>query len=381
MRVDSTQEPVLVLCGYRKAAHEAARELGFRPLSLDLRDTPLRARPDRIPVPLGRGATELLREALDGEHPYAVVAVSESGVAVAGTLREALRLPGPRSEVLRRCTDKLTMKRALEKKGIPLTRWCEVRRNTRPEALVEKLGLPLVLKPRRSSGGRGVQVAHTLEEVGHALPGADLAEAFLQGEEMSVETFLQDGRILFQNFTHYLRPGWASVVPAPLGADREEQLRRFTQEVHAALGVEQGMTHMEVYLTENGIYFGELGLRPPGGRIMDLIAVAWDFDPWRAFLDIELDETPRLPDRPRGAAGVWFLHPGPGVVQELAGFEEVDQEPDVLGLRCRVGPGETVGERLGTGQSIGELMIGAPDPRRCIERLEELRPRLRVTLR
>jgi biotin carboxylase len=322
-------------------------------------------------LPSGAAAAiEVAEELCGGEQPRAAVALTEAALGVAGEVRAALGIPGASPEVCRRSHDKLVMKRALVAAGVPVARHRLVEEETAAEELAEDLGLPVVLKPRGLSGGRGVRVARDLSELARELSAGELAESFVDGVEMSAETFLSFGRPLLRNRTRYLVPRWANVVPAPLDPATAAELDAVIDEAHRALGVTDGITHAEAFLTPEGVVLGEVAARPPGGRIMDLMGLAYGFDPWEAVLRIALGEEPELPAGPARSAGVWLLHPGPGEVLAVRGLDEARSSPDVVDVRCRVAPGDRVAARLGSGEAVGEVRVVAEDPATCASRLE-----------
>ena len=167
-----------------------------------------------------------------------------------------------------------------------------------------------MLKAAVGSGSRGTQVVRERDGVPDPLPPGWMAESFVVGVEMSVETFVADDAPLLVNPTQYLVPAWSSLVPAPL--PDLGTLVAHAEAARRALGVTSGVAHLEVFLTDDGPVFGELAARPPGGHIMRLMALAYGFDPWEAVLRIALGETPALPEHAERTAAVRILHPGPG---------------------------------------------------------------------
>lgn len=344
----------LLLIGSRRAAAEAARRAGALPLVLG--GSRARRGVVQAPADLDGDPTAALAAAqgmLADLHPHAILPVTEAGVRFLARWGEQLRLPPGLQEVYQRCSDKRLMKRALTAAGVPVTRHMEVGPSTTPAQLVRALGLPLVLKPAGSSGSRGVRVARHLHEV-DPVPG-EMAEAFVDGVEMSVETFLSGGRVRFRNHTGYLLPGVANVLPADLTDAEREQVDGLVDAAHRALGITDGMTHAEVFLTSSGPVFGEVALRPPGGRIMPLIEAAYGFDPWRALATLSLGGEVEFPTQAKGFAGNWFLHPGPGRYRAVEGLEGARAEAGIVDVQCRLTPGDEVGLRLGTGQFVGFL--------------------------
>ncbi len=328
---------------------------------------------------------------LGGARPAAVMAMAERTVLCAARLRESFGLPGNHSEVALCCADKVEMKRAMDKAGVPVAAWREVDKTTTAAALVEQLGLPLVLKPRRDSGGRG-QSKHTDEaDVAHGLQALRdsggfeegygwLAEAWIEGVESSLESFVQAGEPVFMNPTEYYVPRHANILPAALDGPTFAHRREFMTRALKAAGVERGITHMEVFETAKGLVFGELAIRAPGGRLMPLIRRAWGFDPWEASLRLELGEEVRFPVEPCKIAGVWILHPGVGSTQSIDGLEAALELPGVRSIRLKVGVGESIAKRLGTGQDIGSIHVEGASRDAVAESLSAARETLKIEL-
>jgi hypothetical protein len=119
-------------------------------------------------------------------------------------------------------------------------------------------------------------------------------EEFVDGEEFTLDTICADGRILFEHISWY-RPRplqmrlheWVSPVSISLRDPSVPHLaggRRMGEAVLAALGFRSGFTHMEWYLKHDGeAVFGEIGGRPPGGRLVDLMNYNTDGDTYTGW--------------------------------------------------------------------------------------------------
>ena len=114
-------------------------------------------------------------------------------------------------------------------------------------------------------------------------------EEFVEAEEFTYDTVCAGGRILFEHVLWY-RPRplqmaqheWVSPVAISLRDLDVPHLqggRRMGQQVLDALGFETGFTHMEWYRKPDGeVVFGEIGARPPGARVVDLMNFNTDGD-------------------------------------------------------------------------------------------------------
>ena len=260
------------------------------------------------------------------------------------------------------------MKRAARAAGLRTADVVEAEDGLGADALVERLGLPLVVKAAIGSGGRGTRVVHDRADVPDRLPPGWMAESFVDGVEMSVETVAAGGRALLVNPTQYLVPAWSSLAPAPLG-DQREAVVAHAEAARQALGAVSGVTHLETFLTDDGPVFGEMAARPPGGHLMRLMSLAYGVDLWEVALRVAVGDVPDLPPRAGQAAAVRILHPGPGVVRAVEGVDRARSLPGVDGVSVRVRPGDRLGPREGTGQEAGHVIAVGTTPDQARERL------------
>lgn len=150
-------------------------------------------------------ADERLLSRLTEERPDAVVIALHGGEGENGavqTLLEMLDIPyvGTDSHACRRAWDKPTAKAELARAGLTTPDWVALPHNTFRElgaqavldALVAKLGLPLMLKPDQGGSGLGAQVVTDAAELPSAMVGAlsygdaVLVEKFIEGTEVAI---------------------------------------------------------------------------------------------------------------------------------------------------------------------------------------------------
>jgi biotin carboxylase len=379
----TTANGTVLFVGRRRRVFEAAHALGLDVVCVASappgRRTPALVR--FLQRDLGQIAGDLESTAAQAsaDRPIAAVfALTEEAVLPAARIRRHLGLAGDSPAAAERATDKLVMKRAVSAAGIPCARFASAGDGLEPRDLIKRLGLPLVLKDRVGSGGRHARLVVRRHELTKPLAAGRLAESFVDGVEMSVESLVRDGRPVFVNATEYFRVRWANIVPASLPPSTLRQVLDLNQRAIAAIGVGHGITHMELFLTPRGPVFSELAARPPGGYVMDLIELAYGFDPWREWLRLGLgrgreDGAPEPPAAARAAtraAGVWLFHPGAGRVARVDGVEAARAVPGVERLRVRVEAGMEVAERIGSGQEAGHVMVKGRDRDEVAERLE-----------
>ncbi|MGB3545255.1 ATP-grasp domain-containing protein, partial [Rubrivirga sp.] len=182
---------VVVLVGARPGALDAAERLGLEVVVV-VEQTSKTATRARCVLEVDFGASaEAWRGVADqlGEAD-AVVALTERAVLPASHLRTALGLRGLSVESARLCSDKRAMKRAVRAAGLPCADFVEADDDLDADAIIERLRLPLVLKSAVGSGSRGTTVVRDRADVPDVLEDGWMAESFVVGVEMSVESFV-----------------------------------------------------------------------------------------------------------------------------------------------------------------------------------------------
>ena len=352
----------ILITGYRQQLAKAINQLGI-PYSI-VAEKPIKTKPHGVSeIVIGSFAqisTEAGVLALNLKHtPSHVIAGTESGVFPAAVLRRIYHARRSSKSLLVRCTDKTAMKKHLRKHDIPMGGFVTHRNGLTAEELVAKLGLPVVVKDRKNSGGRNVVIAKTIEALRPLLAPQRLYEQFIQAAEGSIESFVQDKKIIFTSTTDYTMLKVANVVPAGFSTEELKQIKSLNEKVIKAMKIKWGLTHLEYYRDANGLLFGEVALRPPGGYIMELIKRAYDIDPWEIFVKVELGlPVDHLPTELARICGVVLLHPGAGVVSHVSQPNKTEY-PTLAKTSIKVKIGDQVNQRHGVGEDIGYCIFSA----------------------
>jgi hypothetical protein len=286
-----------------------------------------------------------------------VIAGTEAAVLPAAVARRVLGARKSSHTTIMRCRDKLLMKRHLADRGVPMTAFVDAAVELTPREVLDELGHKVVVKDRTSSGGRGIAVVEDEQALGAERRRGRIAERFVNAPEVSVESYVNRHEILFENVTEYVRKGSVNLVPGRLAGDALDAVLALNRKVIEELRIDWGITHAEMYLTEDGPLFGEIALRPPGGYIMELIETAWRFPVWDAFVAVELDLPMVFPTAPRRAAMAAILHPGAGRIASIDGVEAVRADRRVARLKLKAAAGDEIHERAGVGEDIGYVLL------------------------
>ena len=226
--------------------------------------------------------------------------VEERLIEPAAAARARLGLPGLSAESARLCRDKPAMKDALRRAGVPCAESAAVGSVAALAAFAERVGYPLVLKPRAGLGSQKTYRADSSRALAAAARelgvdrGASIAvEEFVEGHEGFYDTLSIDGEPAMEFVSHYYPAVLAAlserrVSPQIAATNRVElpsygELRETGRKVIRALGVPTSATHMEWFFGPKGLKVSEIGARPPGERLWDLYCVGNDLDLYREW--------------------------------------------------------------------------------------------------
>lgn len=288
-----------------------------------------------------------------------VIACVEAAVLSASLARRVLNARLSQDTIILKCYDKYRMKEYLSHHSIPMTKFMKFKLGMSLDEYAN-LDFPVVSKKRISSGGRGIVIVENLKELEKILDVGRIYESFVEGEELSIETFIQDGKILFTNITKYYLQKFTNIVPANFNQVITQNILDLNAKILDALKISWGITHCEMFLQKDGsLCFGEIAIRPPGGQIMELISMSYGFDAWDTFLKIELGIPISLAIKPKSVSAVVFFHPGEGKIKNIQGNEQIKKLKCLVDYAINVKVGDKVDVRLGIGENVGQARFNA----------------------
>ena len=347
------------------AAPAAALGVGFRVLALDPHESAAQVAAD---VVLGRhDDLDALRRLADGatvvtfdhEHvpPEHLRALEASGVAVR---------PGPAALV--HAQDKIAMREALDRAGLPSPKWRQVTSADDLESVGEALGWPFVLKVSRGGyDGRGVWVVDDVAAAQRVMAETPLvAGARWLAEErvpFTRELAAQVARsphgqaVAYPIVRTVQVDGMCSEVVAPcpdLSDDRALEAQRIALEIARALDV-TGMLAVELFDTPAGVLVNELAMRPhnSGHWTIDGSVTSQFENHLRAVLDLPLGDP--------GTVASWAV-----MVNIVGPQDALDLPPLVEAYRHVLArdPGLKVhlyGKELRPGRKLGHVTVVGDD--------------------
>jgi formate-dependent phosphoribosylglycinamide formyltransferase (GAR transformylase) len=267
----------------------------------------------------------------------------EPYMLLAARLREELGLPGLTVRQTLPFRDKGLMKEVLDEAGLRTPGHQSTETVAGVWAAAERLGYPLIVKPIAGAGSADTYRADSAADLDAILPMVRhvpqvIVEEFIDGEEFTYDTICAGGRVLFENICWY-RPRplltklheWISPVTVSLrdlDAPDLQAGRALGGATVKALGFRDGFTHMEWYRKADGeAVFGEIGARPPGGRMVDAMNYATDADLFFGWAEaITSGRMSQRAERRYNAAIIFKRAQGTGRITRYEGLDELMAE-------------------------------------------------------
>lgn len=292
-----------------------------------------------------------------GPWVHRLEATIESHMLVTARVRERTGIPGLSMEQVTLCRDKFVMKQFLRERGVPCAANAVCSTAADARAFVGQHGYPVILKPRDGAGAAATYKIDDEAELEAALTevGLDRGEAyftveqFVSGHEGFYDTLTVDGQVVHEFVTHYypnvleaMRTRWISpqmVHTNRIGADGYDELRAFGRKVIQELGLGTTATHMEWFAGTMGLWFSEIGARPPGCNHWDMYCEANGIDLYAEWARAVCGMEPVEQATRQYAAGLINLRPScDGIIVGYEGVERMQRRYGAGIFKLRLPP-------------------------------------------
>ncbi|MEV0899959.1 pyridoxal-phosphate dependent enzyme [Actinoplanes sp. NPDC049802] len=391
-------------------ALHTARRLGFVPVLLT--DDPDRyaglAGADCEVLVCDTGTVAGLRRSVQDrfrrEEIAGVTTTSDFYVPMAAELTTWLGLPGNPVDAVTTCRDKAALRRVLDAAHVPQPRFATVTEAGAVDAAVAAVGLPCVVKPAGESGSTGVLLCATRQHAedqvrdilavrvnARGLPAirTALVEQYLSGAEYSVELFTWKGETRCIGITEKSVTGFPHFVehrhvfPAALSPVVAARLESTARDAVRAAGIENGPTHTELRLTDDGPAVIEVNPRLAGGMIPELIRLATGTGILEQQLRVALGQAPEPVAEPvRYAAIQFLLATREGRLDGVDGTAEARAVDGVEHVAVTARPGATVRPPRDAYDRLGYVIASGDSPtqvtKTCAEAIIQLTARIRA---
>lgn len=401
-RTELVSHTVLVCSGRRRVASTVLGHPSIRKLSViteeghpDIYGTGIRVETvDDIDDPSAvlRAAMRLNRkQPIDN-----ILTPYETGLPSGAFVRSTLGLSGMDFHTATGFTNKFVMKRRLQAAGVNVMPNLLAQDREHLLERAESLGYPVVLKPVYGGGSIGVAVCDDAAEAhdwwnshatGRSHPVALVEKKAELKAEYHFDAIVRDSKTRFSVASRYGEPMLVNVVQRlpyasyQLPPDHPDSVMIESLHDHtiSALGLQSGVTHMEVFRTDDGWFVSEIACRAAGGAIPEAIALHHGIDLFDTAIRLSLAESVDFAVPAAESRHPFFGHAAlsvkAGKITAVAAASTFEDVPGVVAVDIRSKVGEVIPESFYSTVASGYVYVGADSEAAMREALTEIRRR------
>ncbi len=371
---------------FQLPAIEKAKEMGLKTIVVDM---------DRDAI--GFKAADVTLEISTIDIPKVVEAAKEYNVdgvmtlatdmpvrTIAAIVKE-MKINGVDEATAVKATNKALMRECLKANNVPIPAFYRAKTKEEYAEAVRKFEKKCIVKPADNSGSRGVFLVDDLNDEAkieyayehskkYSRSGEILIEDYMEGPEVSVETLSIDGVVNVIQITDKLTTGEPRFVemghsqPSRLSPAVQEQIRDVASRAVKAIGIENGPSHTEIKVTEEGPKIVELGARLGGGSITtSLVPLSTGVNMVECCLKIALGEEPDIVKKIDRGSAIRHFNTPVGILESVQGIEEAERLEGVKQVYFTKSIGEAVGTLHSGADRVGFVIAQAETPEKAVE--------------
>jgi len=367
------------------STYERARTLGFRTVCVDIRPSaPAVELADEYLQMSIRAPEQIAAALLDCEGIVGVLCpASDVGLLAQAWLTRHWNLPNELPEAaVQASVDKAVFRTICDRLALPGYRHVTGWAGAALVAKAQRLTYPVLVKPVDSSGSRGVlwcaepeglELA-LAEAITYSPSGRLIVEEFVDGEPLTIEGLVVDGRVAFHAITkrtltpppHFVTS--SHLLPVELPPATVTELVGMLDLVCAEIGYRNGPLTLDGALGRDGrIYLLEMSARMGGNGLADAIERCYDVDLIGASIALAIGETFEFVATPPRPTLVQMLTSDrAGCLVAIEGLQRVQAISEVADLRLFADVGSDVRPYEQAGYKLGQVVLSADCPVRLL---------------
>lgn len=316
-----------------------------------------------------------------------------------GELVDELGLRGVSSKAARLCNDKIPMKERLVACGVPTAAFEVLSADSRIEDVLDRIGLPAVVKAPNLQGSAGVRIVRDRAEALSSLDsvretcGMDgvLVEAFLDGVELGAQAFIHDGEILFvmPHGDALAAPDMPIPVehwaPAELSDTERESVEKTVVSAIRALGLDDCAVNVDLILVNGVAHVIELTGRAGANGLPELTGARLGLDYWELIARecLDLDVRGFWSSRAEGAPAVLGRMVGRSDLHGAATAVDVEDldEGWLIDRTVFIAPGRELDGFQSSNDCLAQVIVSGDDLSECRERADAAAATIHVEVR
>ncbi len=325
-------------------AIQAAKELGYEIILVDYDENAAGFSLADVKLVISTmDMEEVYRQALIYKPDVVITSTSDGPVRTAAYVNEKLgKQPDLSFEDSLCATIKSNMRARLKERNVPIPSYYAAEDFSSFWAAVEALGGRCIVKPSDNAGSRGVvllegegknnQELNRIYEYSksNSRNGVVMVEEFMEGPEVSVESMTVDGETTVITITDkYITPPpyfveIAHCEPSRLSLETQDQIREITLQAVKAIRLQNGPSHTEIKVTEQGPKIVEIAARLGGDFITSrLVPLSSGVDLVKASVLLAAGKNPDLERKWEKGAAIHFIQGGKGKIRKIEAGEEI----------------------------------------------------------
>ncbi len=370
-------------------AIKAAKELGYEIILVDYDENATGfALADVKLVVSTLDKEEVYRQALIYRPDVVITSTSDGPVRTAAYVNEKLgKKPDLSYEDSLCATIKSHMRKRLEENHVPVPVYYVVENWAGFWEAVKALDGRCIVKPSDNAGSRGVTLLEggekTEEELrrvydyskGNSRNGIVMVEEFMSGAEVSVEAMTVNGKTEIISITdkYITQPPYfveiAHSEPSRLEGEIQERIREVALQAIRAIRLQNGPSHTEIKVTEEGPKVVEIAARLGGDFITSrLVPLSTGVDLVGASVRLAAGEAPDLSAKWQRAAAIHFIQSGKGKLRRLEMGEEIFRMDGVEEAVLYKKAGDTTDGTKSSNDRLGHIITVGRTPEEAMER-------------
>lgn len=288
-----------------------------------------------------------------------IMAINDFGTRTASFVSQEMGLVGLPYKAVEAANDKGLMRDVWRDACLAIPRYTVISSLHELRNAIDEIGFPCVLKPTDCGGsGRGVSVIRSVEDIEWAFNFARpyvnnarfILEEFLDGIELTIESISINGNVHILAASDKVKPDIRTRVatslnyPADFSEETLKKVETLVAEAVRAIGIENGMAHTEVILTNNGPKLVELGARGGGGHVFHTcIESSSGVRAPVEFARLLTGDSVTLRKINKNGCVYRFFNPPQGILKEVRNLEKIKGMDGLLDVGIVKKAGDKVG--------------------------------------
>ncbi len=306
---------------------------------------------------------------------FLITVCADQVLEVVAQVSEELKLPCYIDfATAKNVSKKSYMKKIFWDNGVPTSKY--VIMDTLDMEKIKHLEYPLIVKPVDAYSSRGVCKINKPEELADAFENAKnisrtktaIVEEFVDGEEISVDVYVEDGKAHILCLTNLYKIGEdgkfvinRSCIPADISENIRSQIEEASQKIADAFGLKNTPMLVQLISTDEKISVVEFCARTGGGIKFLMIKKETGFDVVKAVVDLTLGEKPHYEkkDIPPKLTVNEFVYCNKGTLKSLEGFDKLLEDGVIDDFKQFKFPGTEFNNINGSGDRVAYFSIEA----------------------